>query len=120
MSVTDTAIKTLDDDYAGLIAMRAAGIGTKAVIADQLRQKNELLGAIAWIGMNVADQADLRQWTSLPSSFQIVKMRLKPGKYKMRAMGLDGAGNPSGETSEAWEIKVEPRKKVFLNWRSLR
>jgi hypothetical protein len=119
MSVTDVAIKTLDDDYAGIIAMRAAGIGTKAVLADQIRQKNELLGAIAWIGMNVADQADLRQWTSLPSSFQIAKLRLKPGTYKVRAVGLSSGGAPTGETSEWWEVKVDTRHKTFVNWRSL-
>lgn len=119
MSVTEVAIKTLDDDYAGLIAMRAAGIATKAVVADQIRQKNELLGAIAWIGMNVADQADLRQWTSLPSTFQIAKLRLKPGTYKVRAVGLTYGGGPTGEVSEWWEVKVEPHKKAFLSWRSL-
>jgi hypothetical protein len=120
MSVTNTAIKTLDDDYAGIIAMRAAGIGTKAVLADQIRQKNEVLGAIAWIGMNVADQADLRQWTSLPSTFQIAKLRLKPGNYKVRAVGLSSAGTPTGEVSEWWDVKIQPHHKSFLNWRSLR
>jgi tetratricopeptide (TPR) repeat protein len=120
MSVTDVAIKTLDEDYAGLIGMRAAGIATKAVVADQIRQKNELLGAIAWIGMNAADQADLRQWSSLPSSFQVAKLRLRPGSYKVRAVGLSPSGGPTGEVSEWWDVKVEPHKKVFLNWRSLR
>lgn len=120
MSVTQVAIKTLDDDYAGLIGMRAAGIATKAVVADQIRQKNELLGALAWVGMNVADQADLRQWSSLPSSFQVAKIRLKPGNYKVRAVGLSSYGGPTGETSEWWDVKVEARKKAFVNWRSLR
>lgn len=120
MSVTDTAIKTLDEDYAGIIAMRAAGVATKAVVADQIRQKDPLLGAIAWVGMNVADQADLRQWTSLPASFQIAKLRLKPGRYKVRAIGLSSGGQPSGESSEWWDVKVEARKKTFVNWRSLR
>lgn len=120
MSVTDVAIKTLDEDYAAVVAGRVAGIATKAVVADQIRQKNELLGAIAWIGMNVADQADLRQWTSLPASFQIAKLRLKPGTYRVRAVGLNGGGASTGETSDWWDVKVEPRKKVFLNWRSLR
>lgn len=120
VSVTDVSIKTLDDDYASLIAMRAAGVGVKAVVADQIRQKNALLGELAWIGMNVADQADLRQWMSLPSSFQVAKLRLKPGTYKVRAIGLDTSGNPSGEVSEIWDVKIEPHKKVFLNWRSLR
>ena len=114
MSVTDVAMKTLSDDYASLIAMRAAGIGTKAVVADQIRQKNELLGDLAWIGMNVADQADLRQWTSLPSSFQIVKMRLKPGNYRVRAQGLSGGNVPTGEVSPWWDVHVDTRKKVFF------
>ncbi len=120
MSVQETAIKNLDDDYAPQIAMRAAGIATKAVVADQLRQQNELLGAIAWIGMNVADQADLRQWSSLPASFQIAKERAVPGKYKVRAVGLDAGGHPTGEVSEWWEVDVKKGKKSFLNWRSLR
>lgn len=120
MSAQDVAIKTLDDDYAAQIAMRAAGIGTKAVVADQIRQKNELLGAIAWIGMNVADQADLRQWTSMPASFQIAKERRKPGKYRVRAVGLDARGQSTGESSEWWDVEIKPRGKVFLNWRSLR
>jgi hypothetical protein len=119
VDVAQVAIKTLEDDYAPLIAMRAAGIATKAVVADQIRQKNELLGQLAWIGMNVADQADLRQWTSLPATFQVAKLRLRPGTYKVRAVGLSASGAPTGENSDWWEIKVEARKKTFLNWRSL-
>lgn len=120
LDVSGVAIKTLDDDYAGLIAMRAAGIATKAVVADQIRQKNKLLGELAWIGMNVADQADLRQWVSLPASFQVAKLRLKPGKYKVRAVGLDASGHPSGEESEWFDVTVSPRAKAFVNWRSLK
>ena len=120
MSVTNTAIKTLDEDYAGLIGMRAAGIATKAVVADQIRQKNELLGLAAWIGMNAADQADLRQWTSLPSTFQVAKIRLKPGTYRVHAVGLMPNGVATGEQSEWWTVKVEAHRKAFLNWRSLR
>ncbi|MGE0529230.1 MAG: COG3014 family protein [Bdellovibrionales bacterium] len=120
LNVTDVAVKTLDDKYAGLVAKRAAGIATKAVVADQIRQKNQLLGDLAWIGMNLADQADLRQWSTLPASFQIAKLRLKPGKYRVRAVGLNRADHPTGETSEWMSVTVEPRKKAFLNWRSVR
>lgn len=118
-NITDVAIKTLDDQYAGLIAKRAAGIVAKEVVADQVRQKNELLGAVAWIGMHVADQADLRQWTTLPASFQIAKIRLRPGSYRVRAVGLSG-DSPSGEESEWFDVKVDKRKKTFVHWRSLR
>jgi len=120
MDVTQVSIKNLEDDYAKIIAGRAVGVGAKAVVADQLRQKNQLLGELAWIGMNIADQADLRQWISLPSSFQVAKIRLKPGTYRLRAVGLNGSGASTGESSEWWTVQVQARKKHFLNWRSLR
>jgi hypothetical protein len=118
-SVQDTAIKELDDQYAQMIAMRAAGIATKAVLADQIRQKNKLLGDLAWIGLNMADQADLRQWTSLPATFQIAKIRLKPGRYKVRVVGLNRYGGESGEYYNWQEIEVKAHQKTFLNWRSI-
>ena len=118
-SVEETAIKELDDLYAELIAKRAAGIAAKAVVADQIRQKNQLLGDLAWIGMNIADRADLRQWSSLPATFQIAKVRLKPGKYKVRVVGLNKADGESGEQYAWQEIEVKARQKSFLNWRSV-
>lgn len=119
-NINDVAIKTLDDQYSSLIAMRAAGIVAKEVVADQIRQKNELLGAVAWIGMHVADQADLRQWTTLPASFQVAKVRLKPGTYRVRAVGMDMHNQTTGEMGDWVEVKVDKRKKTFVNWRSLR
>jgi len=98
--------------HAGLIAMRAAGIGAKAVVADQIRQKNDCSG-------NRLDWHERRGPSgSAPvgepaSSFQIAKLRLKPGTYKVHAVGLDSAGNPTGEVSESWEVKVVRIKKFF-------
>lgn len=120
VDISDVAIKQLDEQYAGLIAMRAAGIATKAVVADQLRQKNQLLGDLAWIASNIADQADLRQWLSLPATFQIAKVRLKPGSYRVRVVGLDSSDNPTDEFMDWTEVKVDAKRKSFLSWRSLR
>jgi hypothetical protein len=117
--ITGVAIKNLDDQYSEIIAGRVAGIVAKEVAADQLRQKNQLLGDLAWIGMHLADQADLRQWLSVPASFQIAKIRLKPGKYRVRAVGLSG-GAPSGEESGWIDVDVQKRKKTFITWRSYR
>lgn len=117
-SVQSVAIKTLNDDYARLVASRVAGIATKAVVADQIRQKDKLLGAVAWIALNVADRADLRQWSTLPQTLQIARMPVKAGKYKVRVQGLDGGGGIAGEASEEREIEVRPGQKRFLTWRS--
>lgn len=119
VDVTDVSIKTLDEQYSDLVAQRMAGIATKAVIADQVRQRDDVLGELLWIGLNLADQADLRQWTSLPASFQIAKLQLKEGRYRLRVVGLDGAGQLTGEASEWFEVKVQKRQKHFLNWRSI-
>jgi len=119
VDISDVAIKQLDEQYAALIAMRAAGIATKAVVADQIRQKNQLLGDLAWIASNIADRADLRQWISLPATFQVAKVRLKPGQYRVRVVGLDSSDNPTDEIMDWTEVKVDAKKKTFLNWRSL-
>ncbi|MGE3973650.1 MAG: COG3014 family protein [Bdellovibrionales bacterium] len=117
-NVSQIAIKTLDDAYTALIAKRVAGLAAKAVIADQVRQKDELLGFITWIGLNIADQADLRQWSTLPETFQVARIPLAAGTYKMKIHGLLASGTPSGEAAGEQEIKIEPRKKKFLLWRS--
>lgn len=119
-SVEDVAIKTLDDAYGPLIAKRMAGLATKAVVADQLRQKNELLGELAWIGMNLADRADLRQWSTLPESFQVAKVRLKPGTYRVKVDGLSQAGAATGEGLDWQEVQVKAGAKTFINWRSVK
>lgn len=112
-TVDDVAIKALDADFARLVGSRVAGVATKAVVADQIRQKDQLLGAVAWLAMNVADRADLRQWSTLPHSFQIARASVKAGKYKvaLRAIGS------SAEKSE--EVDVKPGRKAFITWRVL-
>ncbi len=119
-SIQDVAIKNLDDAYAGLIAKRVAGIATKAVVSDQIRQKNQLLGDLAEIGLNIADQADLRQWIMLPESLHIAKVYLKAGTHKVLITGLNSAGQSTGETTEELEVEIRGGQKTFLSWRSLR
>jgi hypothetical protein len=118
-SIQDIAIKTLDDAYAAMVAKKTVGIVAKAVVADQVRQKNELLGLITWVGLNLADQADLRHWSMLPESLQIARLRLAPGTYGIKAEGLLSSGSSSGEKHEFQNVIVKAGKKTFLNWRSL-
>ena len=118
-SVADVAIKTLDDAYAALVAKRLVGVVAKAVVADQIAQRNQLLGALAWIGMNAADQADLRAWDTLPETLQLARLHVTPGAHTIRIVGLDSGGRPTGEGATV-QVDVPAGKKIFLNWRSLR
>lgn len=113
--VGDEAIRTLNADYDYLVAKKLLGIIAKEVAADQIRQKNETLGALAAIAMHAADQADLRQWSTLPNSFQLSKVSLKPGKHKVVLY----ATGPAGE-SKIWdgEVEIKKGKKTFITKRS--
>ena len=119
-SVQDVAIKTLDDDFARLVASRVAGTVTKAVVADQIAQRNQLLGFVTFMALNAADQADLRQWSTLPQSFQIARLPIKAGHYKVSARGIGVSGNESAEHMPEREVVVPAGGKAFVTWRSLR
>ncbi|AZZ37078.1 hypothetical protein CIK05_09830 [Bdellovibrio sp. qaytius] len=114
------AMITLDKDYSSLVARRIGGVAAKAVMSDQIRQKNELLGGVAWIAMNIADRADLRQWSTLPSKIQMARIFLKPGKYDLKVLGLDSGNAPTADALPSQVIEIKAGKKVFVNFRSLR
>lgn len=119
-SVQDIAIRTLKDQYAALVGKRIAGVAAKAVVADQLRQKNQAIGDVAWLVMRLADRADLRQWSTLPETFQIARVYLKAGKYSVGVKGLSAGGVESGENMDPREVDVRAGRKTFLTWRSFR
>ncbi len=119
-SVQQVAIKALNDDFARLAAMRVAGVAAKAVVSDQIRQKNPLLGDLAFLALNATDRADLRQWSTLPESFQIARIPIKAGKYRVRVTGLNTNGGNSGESMPEKLIQVSPGAKTFFSWRSVK
>lgn len=117
--VDQAAIATLKEDYGILIAKRVAGVATKAVLADQLRQKNEGLGQLAWIALNIADRADLRQWSTLPKTIQIIRVPLKAGTYKIKLQGADSSGSVVSDKSLEREVEIKAGGKKFVVWRTL-
>lgn len=114
------AIQTLQKDYGALVARRVGGVAAKAVVADQIRQKDELLGAIAWIAMNVADRADLRQWSTLPETIQISRLYLKPGAHTIKIQGVDSSDAPTADEAEFKDFTLKAGETRFINFRSLR
>ncbi len=120
LDVNGVAMEALNEVYGALLAKRIAGIGVKAVVAEQVRQKNEALGLLAWLGMNLMDRADLRHWSTLPESLQLHRVFLPVGEYQIAAEGLTSVGLPSGESFKFESVKILPRSRTFLSWRSLK
>ena len=109
------AKRTLDDDFNYLVAKKILGAVAKGVVAHQVRQKNQFLGDVALLAMHVADQADLRQWSTLPDSFQISRLFLKPGQHNVVVWGQDPSGN-----KKIWsgQVKIMRGQKTFLTRRT--
>ncbi len=117
-NLQDVAIKSLDEQYALIISKRIAGLATKFIVSKQVAKKNEALGMAAWIGLNLLDQADLRQWSNLPETFQIARIRVKPGEYTVQAKALNYENKPTSEAQTFEKVKIQKGKTTFLNWRS--
>ncbi|RME16020.1 MAG: hypothetical protein D6797_05390 [Bdellovibrio sp.] len=119
-SVEKVAIKTLNDAILKLVAKRLAGQVAKHAVAKEVRKKNEALGDLLFITMQLSDRADLRQWSTLPRTFQLAKLRLKAGTYSVQFEGLNDQGFPTGEQAIMPSVIIRPQHKTFVMWRSFR
>lgn len=117
-SVEKAAIQTLDADFASLMARRAGSFVAKAVVADQIRQKDKVMGDIAWLVMYASERADLRQWSMLPQTIQVIRFVPQGNTGTVHLRGLDYSGNVT-ETFEDVEVGQLKKKKIYLV-RSLR
>ena len=102
-----------------LALKRAAGVGVKAVISKQVSDKNQALGLLTWLVLNVSDQADVRQWSTLPEKFQIYRSSFSEGEHKIRLVANTQGGSPTGESLDT-SVIIKPGKKSILLWRAFR
>lgn len=111
--VQKAAIQTLNDDYFSLMGRRAGSYVAKEVFADQLRQQDKAVGEIARFILLASERADLRQWTMLPASFQVLRIPIKDKKIQYSVQGLDRYGNVS-ENFEDIYIDSLQKKSIYL------
>lgn len=112
-SVEKAAIDTLNADFGALMARRAGAFVAKAVVADQIRQKDKVLGDVAWLVMYASERADLRQWSMLPQTIQVIRFFPQGNVGTIHLKGLDYSGNIS-EVFEDIEVKTLQKKKIYL------
>lgn len=119
-NVNDAAIATLQDDAAALIARRIGSAIVKDQVAQEIRKKNELLGALALVAMHVSDRADLRQWSTMPATIQVIRKTLPPGKYDFSLQGLSYGDQPTADRLENQSVEIKSNRKKFILFRTLR
>lgn len=121
--VADSAIKTLAEDLPILAAKRiAAQVVRDSIAFNQKSKKREdqVATLLTWIVLSAADRADLRQWSLVPNSIQMVRVFLPEGTYRGRVSGLEASGAPSGEGQDYEKIEIHRGRKTFLFFKSVR
>lgn len=111
-SVEKAAIATLEDDYSALGARRIGARVAKEVVADQIRQKDKAMGDLAWLIMVASERADLRNWSLLPQTIHVVRLKVN----NVKSLNLIGQGYDGKTTEDLGIIDLDlyPNKKVFL------
>ena len=126
-----TVLRNFNSQYKGMIAKNVASIAAKAVTAavaanvTKAAIKDEstgtfvgfLTGLFAGVVVGATIKPDLRCWRFLPSNFQIKRIFLKPGEYRLQI-------RPQGKTSilnknYSEVVKIEKNKIVFVNIRTV-
>jgi len=111
----DVSIQTLNEDYKRLAAKALARAASRAAVRGAAihNKDNAALNtaAIASFIFEAMDQADLRQWSTLPARFQIVRDYLPEGKHDVEIVALKN----NGQSSELWKssISIQKNKKTF-------
>jgi len=112
-NVHAAAIATLAADQHALAIRRLGGFVAKEVVADQIRQQDELLGFIAWVVMHISDRADVRQWSLLPETVQILPVDLPEGTWSLEPAGL-GSDMRISEFFDSKKVEIKAEKTQFV------
>ncbi|ATH08653.1 hypothetical protein BIY24_12055 [Halobacteriovorax marinus] len=122
----DIAEQAVVEQSAWLYPKLGARLATKHVIAilaayatyKSLKDQNEFLaksGAVLQYvasskGIEASEQADTRQWATIPASIRMTELNLLPGTYnlKLRVEGLENS------TKSIGQVMVESKKKKYF------
>jgi uncharacterized protein len=85
-SLDQVAKVHLEDRIGRMLAKQFAGAAVKAGVAAGAGAvtKSEEVGYLTFLLLNMANEADLRSWLSLPAQFQLARFRLPAGKHTVQ------------------------------------
>ncbi len=115
LDISNTSIRYLEDRIGRLKAAQLAGLATKAAIGVGVAKmsKNDDLGLLAFYALMASDQADLRSWSTLPASLQILRLPVPAGKHQV-TLEVMGPSNSVIRRIEVGEVDIKARSKKFI------
>jgi hypothetical protein len=115
LDIAGTSIRYLEDRIGRLKAAQLAGLATKAALGIGVAKatKNDDLGVLAFYALMASERADLRSWSTLPASLQMLRVPLPAGKHRVN-LDILGASGAALRTVDVGEIEVQASKKRFI------
>ncbi len=106
------SMQTMDAIYKKLVARVLARQATRIAMRETARRNNKndalQVAALATFIMDAVETADLRQWSTLPASFQVARIYLNPGKHHIEVKGF-------GSDTLVWQgdVEIKAGQKTF-------
>jgi len=115
LDISGTSIRYLEDRVGRLKAAQLAGLAVKGAIGVGVARatKNDDLGVLAFYALMAAEQADLRSWSTLPASLQILRVPLPEGSHDVTLEVL-GPSDDVIRRIEHADVSVAARSKSFI------
>ncbi|MDR2580135.1 MAG: hypothetical protein LBC85_03975 [Fibromonadaceae bacterium] len=113
--------KDLENGQTTTLIRTAGRVVTRTIAAnkakDRMQTGNGLVDLLLNIGTDIGtgalEEADLRIGSALPSTLQIVRIPVEPGKHSVSIDVLDHHGRKMGSSAEQF-VNVKKGEKVFL------
>jgi uncharacterized protein len=115
LDISGTSVRYLEDRIGRLKMAQLAGVATKAAIGYGVAKatKDDDLGVLAFYALLLSDRADLRSWSTLPQSLQILRVPLSAGTHSV-SLEILGAGGSVLRHVEVGEVEIKAKSKVFV------
>lgn len=106
-NVSALAAKSLKEEIPSMVVRAVIRVAAKYALQDQARKKGGELGGLLASAYNVlSEQADLRNWLTLPNSCQVARTSVSAGK---QSLSLQSAG----VTSKV-DVDIKPGKTTIV------
>lgn len=108
-NVRTLAVKSLLERMPVIVTRQLVRLTAKAVAAKQAKDQLGPLGQICMDVYNiVSEQADLRSWSTLPASAQVLRTSLAPGTYELELSA------PGSDAEAEVEVEIGENRKTLL------
>jgi len=115
--VNAIAFKSLEDRMVRELSGALLRLAVKQAAEQSLRSKDDRLGAVFSILGAVTEQADTRNWQTLPHSIHYARMMLPEGENKLDLELLTAAQQVARKVP--LEVTISPGRTTFRNFHSL-